>query len=271
MLTHPAPATRRARAPLSLRQEYEEFLLQRIEEFKEQLSRDKLLTLADEAVRELEAGPEGQLVLTEVLVLEHVDRLIMKRLKLPTYRRWRERHVRMRQAQRELTHWRLPARTPLRALALRLEDRDVAMVVGSSLASAACFLAAHEANVLFIDNNLSAVEAIETRAATEGLALRMQALVVELSGRWMPDATPALTVLDPGKLAALESTARDAVMEALQTRTPRGGVHFLLQEEHATGVRSLAAEALQEQYADWQVERGGTDGDRWRWVMAVKP
>ena len=270
MLTHPAPA-RRARAPLSLRQEYEEFLLQRIEEFKEQLARDALLTLADEAVRELEAGPEGQLVLTEVLVLEHVDRLIMKRLKLPTYRRWRERHVRMRQAQRELTHWRLPTRTPLGTLALRLEERDVAMVVGSALAPAACYLAAHEANVLFIDDSLAAVEAVETRAATEALALRIQALVVELSGRWMPDATPALTLLDPGKLAGLHASARDAVMEALRSRTPRGGVHFLLREEHDTGVRSLAAETLQEQYAEWRVERGGTEDDRWRWVMAVKP
>ena len=49
MLTNPRPVGRRAHQPHSLRQEYEEFLLQRIEEFKDQLSRHDLLALADEA------------------------------------------------------------------------------------------------------------------------------------------------------------------------------------------------------------------------------
>jgi len=93
MLPNPQPARRIAVKARSLKQEYEEFLLQRIEEFKDQLARDELLAIADEAVRELEMGPEDQLVLTEVLVLEHVDRLITRRLNLPSYRRWRDRHV----------------------------------------------------------------------------------------------------------------------------------------------------------------------------------
>jgi hypothetical protein len=42
-------------------------VLQRIEEYKEQLSRTELLAIADEAVRELEVSAEEQLVLTEVL------------------------------------------------------------------------------------------------------------------------------------------------------------------------------------------------------------
>lgn len=271
MLSRPLAEARRSRQPLSLRQEYSEFLLQRIEEFKERLSRDDLLSLADEAVRELEAGPEGQLVLTEVLVLEHVDRLIMKRLKLPTYRRWRERHVKMRAAQRQPTHWRLPSGTPLEELALRLEPNDLAMVVGASLAPAAYLLAAHDAEVLVIDNSLSAVEAIETRAAAEALALRIQAMVVHLGGHWMPDATPALVVVDPSKLAGLAAAARHAVLEALRARTPRTGVHLLLVEDHETDVHSLAPDALQAHYEGWQLERGTADEGRWRWVMAIKP
>ena len=91
MLTDPI-TERRRRPPLSPRQEYEELVLQRIEDYKNQLTREDLLTLADEAVHELEAGPDGQLVLTEVLVLEHVDRLIKKRLRLPGFRRWTNVH-----------------------------------------------------------------------------------------------------------------------------------------------------------------------------------
>ena len=49
MLNEGAHGNRQAQRPL--RQEYEEFLLQRIEEFKEQLARDELMEIADEAVK----------------------------------------------------------------------------------------------------------------------------------------------------------------------------------------------------------------------------
>lgn len=269
MLTHPAPERRRARQPLSLRQEYEEFILQRIEDFKEQLTREELLAIADEAVRELEVGPEGQLVLTEVLVLEHVDRLIMRRLKLPAYRRWRERHMRMRRAQREPTHWGLPADTPLPDLALRLEREDVALVVGSSAAPVAFYLAAHEASVVIIDETLNGIESIESRASTEALAMRIQAMVVAL-GDWFPDVEPALAVVDAATLATLDTACRVRLIEGLRERTVRGGVHFVLPPEPRAGVVSIAPDALQTHYGGWHVERGPR-GAAHRWFLAVKP
>jgi hypothetical protein len=259
---------RRRRQPLSLRQEYEEFILQRIEDYKEQISREQLLALGDEAVRELEGGPEGQLVLTEVLVLEHVDRLIMRRLRLPTYRRWRARHTRMRRAQRELTHWGLPADLPLEELARRLEDDDASLVIGSGAAGAAFFLAAHEVPVLVIAESMPGVDAIETRASQEALAGRVQALVV-LLGDWFPDVEPALTVIDPAVLTGLAIPARLRAMEAIHERTLHGGVHLILPTDHRGDVRSLAPEALLSHYGGWQVERGPRGGARW--FLAIKP
>ena len=44
-----SPTTRRP--PRSLKQEYHEFLLQRIEEYKNTLGREELLEIGDEAVR----------------------------------------------------------------------------------------------------------------------------------------------------------------------------------------------------------------------------
>src|SRR5207244_5614373 len=70
------------RPPRSLKQEYQEFLLQRIEEYKNALTRENLLVIGDEAVRELEESAAGQYLLTEVLLLEHVDRIIARRLRL---------------------------------------------------------------------------------------------------------------------------------------------------------------------------------------------
>jgi len=270
MLSSPQPSRRRLRpGSRSLKQEYEEFLLQRIEEFKDQLSRDQLLAIADEAVRELEMGSEDQLVLTEVLVLEHVDRLIMRRLHLPSYRRWRQRHLRLRRAQQEPTHWGLEAGTPLEDLAARLEDGEVALVVGAGALPAGFYLAAHDAAVMFIDPALSTVEAAEQRAAAEALGNRFQALVVSFE-TWFPEVEPEVAVLDPLVLGGLEPTRRQEVVETVKARTRPGGAHLVLPADPPAGVTPLAPEALQIYYGGWVVERGRRNA-RSRWFLAYKP
>jgi hypothetical protein len=269
MLPSPHPDRRSTPKARSLKQEYEEFILQRIEEFKEQLSRDELLAVADEAVRELEMGTEDQLVLTEVLVLEHVDRLITRRLNLPSYRRWKERHVRLRRAQREPTHWGLDAGTPLEDLAARLEEGDLALVIGSGAVPAGFYLAAHDTEVLFVDPVLSAVEAAEHRAAAEALASRFQALVVSFEV-WFPDVSPSLTVLDPLALGELNPVLRHSVVETIKSKTTRGGAHLVLPSEAPAGVTPLAPEALQAYYNGWMVERARRTS-RARWFLAYKP
>src|SRR5437660_1527281 len=120
------------RPPRSLKQEYQEFLLQRIEEYKNTLSREELLEIGDEAVRELEESSAGQYLLTEVLLLEHVDRIIARRLRLPAFPRWRMKHRVLRAAQREPTHWGLEPDGPLVNCARRLEPGDVALVMGAA-------------------------------------------------------------------------------------------------------------------------------------------
>lgn len=269
MLTHPQPAGRRPRQSQSLRQEYEEFILQRIEEFKEQLSRAELLAIADEAVRELEMGADDQLVLTEVLILEHVDRLIMRRLRLPTYRRWRERHLRLRRAQRQLTHWGLDPDTPLEQLVARLEENDTTLVIGAALAPAAFYVAAHDLNVMLIDPSLPAVEAAEARAAAEAIASRFEALVVSFE-HWFPDVAPALVLLDPGLLAQIDSGIRARLMDTMRARTLPGGAHLVWSTEPREAVTPLAPEAFQAYYNGWPIERPRR-GRRVRWFVATKP
>jgi len=268
VLTSPKPRRRRDRQQQSLRQEYEEFILQRIEEFKQQLSRTELLAIADEAVQELELGADGQLVLTEVLMLEHVDRMIMRRLNLPTYRRWREKHLRMRHAQREPTHWNLDAATPLTELAEDFEADGEALVVGGGGAGAAYYLAAHGWPVVFIDPELSVVDGVEMRAATEALGARFQALVVNF-GSWFPDVRPVLTVVDPAALGHLDGAERTTFLEALTDRTPHGGVHYVLPSQRQDGVLQLGPEILATHYEGWQLERSRPDEPRW--LLAIKP
>lgn len=269
MLTHPQPIPRSKRRQRSLRQEYEEFILQRIEEFKERLSREELLAIADEAVRELDVETDDQLVLTEVLVLEHVDRLIMRRLNLPTFRRWRPRHLRLRKAQREPRHWGLDPDSPLAVTAPDAPDDGIAMVVGARAARAALYLAAHDWPVLFIDRELSAVETVETRAASEALAVRFQALVVDL-GEWFPEVEPTLVALDGGLLAALQTQRRERFFAALKQRTVPGGVHHIMPTDKHRDAIPLGPSALKSHYDDWQTERTRLK-DGAPWFTAVKP
>jgi hypothetical protein len=267
VLTDPIPQRQR-RPPLSPRQEYEEFVLQRIEDYKNQLSREDLLTLADESVQELEAGPDGQLVLTEILVLEHVDRLIKKRLRLPGYRRWTGLHQRLRAAQRQPTHWGLPADLPLDRLVGCLEPGDLTATLGSGAAGAAFLIAAHDLPVTALAESVEAAEAIESRAADQALTRHVQVYAAQLG--WLPtDLTPAVVVLDPMVFAHQDASAQVRTMTSLLGATVQGGIHLVLPVEQRGAVRSLAPEALLNHYSGWPVSRGPRSGSRW--FVAVKP
>ena len=95
-------------------------------------------------MRELEANAQDQYLLTEVLLLEHVDRLIARRLRLPSFQRWKQKHRALRDAQRQPTHWGLDAEHPVVSWTPRLEPGDLALVIGASALPAALLIAAHD-------------------------------------------------------------------------------------------------------------------------------
>ncbi len=242
------------RPPRSLKQEYQEFLLQRIEEYKNILTREELLEIGDEAVRELEESAAGQYLLTEVLLLEHVDRIIAQRLRLPSFPRWRQKHRALRAAQRAPTHWGIEPDGALVQGVRRLEPGDLAVVLGAAALPAALFIAAHEAEVFFLDHDLAVVEGAESRAVTEQLAGRFQALVITLGG-WFPDVAPAVVVIDPAALAPARTHDRHSLLAELKTRTRPGGVHVVLPSPSASEVIPLGPEALQAHYDGWDITR----------------
>ena len=144
----------RRRSPYSDKQHYQEYILQRIEGFKNSIGRDELLRLGDEAAAELQTASEGQFLLTEVLMLESVDRLIMKRLALRPYSKWKRQFLKLREAQRTPTHWGLEAACPVARLIPRLEPNDATLVLGGAAESCAYLLAAHDAAVTFIAGDM---------------------------------------------------------------------------------------------------------------------
>ena len=246
-------AQRRRRSPYSDKQHYHEYILQRIEGYKNSIGRDELLRLGDEAASELQATSEGQFVLTEVLMLESVDRLISKRLSLRPYHRWRRQFIKLRAAQRTPNHWGLEPGCPLAPLLPRLEPGDTALVVGTGAAPITYLLAAHDAAVTFVAGDLGCVERVESRMAAEALASIFESYVAQLD-QALPEflgflAGIDIVVIDPGVLIDLSATERGKLVHDLQLRSRPGGVHVLLPT-----CTAIAPEGLRSLYSGWMHE-----------------
>ena len=244
---------RRRRSPYSEKQYYQEYILQRIEGFKNSIGREELMRLGDEAASELQATTEGQFVLTEVLMLETVDRLIMKRLALRPYRRWREQFRKLREAQRTPVHWGLDGGCALARLLPRIEAHDVALVVGAGAEPATYLLAAHDAEVTFIAADVGCVERVESRMAAEALAGLFDGYVAPV-GPCLPCFLDTLeqvdiVVVDPNTLAGCKPQMRAGLLSDLQRRSRPGGVHVVL-----GGSRALSPDAIRGLYDGWSAE-----------------
>lgn len=245
--------------PRSLRAEYEEFIEQRIEEFKDGLPRSAILGIGDEAVQELARAE--QYALTEVLLQEQVDSIIRRRLRLPSYRRWRERHVPLRAAQAQPTHWGLAPHDPVVALADAVGDQDVCAVVGAADGACALFLAARGARVLIGDPDLAAIEGLENRAIAEQLASRIECLVVPLES-WVPAQAIDGCVIEMSALAPLSAGDRAELVRRLKAVTAPGGRHAVMPASGAGAggpgapkPGTVSCDTLRSLYADWAVSR----------------
>ena len=251
--TEVRPTQRRRRSRYSDKQHYQEYILQRIEGYKNSIGRDELLRLGDEAAAELQSAAEGQFLLTEVLMLESVDRLIMKRLSLRPYRRWRQQFIKLRAAQRMPTHWGLEPHCPLAPLLPRLESEDTALVVGTEAAPTTYLLAAHDAAVTFIARDLGCVERVESRMAAEALASMFESYVAQLD-QALPEFLSFLSdvdivVLDPCVLLDLSALDRAELLADLQARSRPGGIHVLLPT-----CKGMSRDALRSMYPGWTQE-----------------
>ena len=256
MLTTEAGRSRRA--PRSLRAEYEEFIEQRIEEYKDGLPRASILGIGDEAVQEL--ARTEQYTLTEVLLQEQVDSIIRRRLRLPSYRRWRERHLALRAAQVQPTHWGLAPHDPVVLLADFVKELDAFAVVGATDGACALFLAARGAKVIVGDPDLAAIEGLENRAIAEQLSSRIECLVVPLES-WTPHQPLDGCVIETSALAGLSALERAELIRRLKAVTVPAGRHVVMPAGGPAGKNPpVSSDALRSLYADWTVARAKDPG-----------
>ena len=109
------------RTPRSLRHEYDAYLEREIEAYKESVSRAHLLGIAETAHAALEG--DLQLGMRDVLLAAEVDRIIARRLKIPTFDTWRRRRLRNASEPKRPEYWGLHPDSPLAAAITPASDR----------------------------------------------------------------------------------------------------------------------------------------------------
>jgi len=235
----------------SLRHEYELYVENEIEAYKESLPRSALLKLGDEAVAVLR--DQAQLALTELVVWEEVDRIISRRLRLVSYSTWRRRRLKDQRERQRPEHWGL---SPDCALAREVHppaDSNV-LVTGDGGESAACYLAAHGYEVFAVAPEPSIVERIVTVAAQHGLTDRVHGFIGDLH-EWSPEVQLGAVVWTPSTFSELTATERKRALEVLQTVTHDGGVHLVT----GSGIDAPSVRELSAQYHGWKVHVEGPE------------
>ena len=233
----------------SLKHEYELYVEREIENYKESVPRSVLLSIGDDAVRAL-AG-EQQFALTELLLCDEVDRIIFKRLRLPTYTTWRKRRIKLLEELRRPEHWGLsPDDFVVRTVRPVAGESRVLMAGVGAENSAVLYLAAHGADVTAM-SNVEDLQRVIDAAEAAGLGERVHATASGLE-TWIPDAPLTAVIYTPAAFAGLGAAERTLVIRVLQSATADGGVHLV--QTIAAGRRApVSLEELRRRYQGWDV------------------
>ena len=241
----------------SLKHEYELYLELEIENYKESIPRSALLGIGDEAVSSLTQQP--QLALTELLLCEEVDRIIVRRLRLPTYNTWRRKRVKLVAELRRPEHWGLrPDDALVRAVQPAAERQVLVADAGDDVAP--LYLAANGCDVTTIAPEIEPLERVMEAAIHAGLAERVHAHVGDLAS-WTPHSPLHAVIVNPAALESLSTSERGRVIDLLQSATTDGGIHLV--RTLAGSARSgsaLSLDELRTRYRGWDVKVERADG-----------
>jgi hypothetical protein len=231
----------------SLKHEYELYVDREIEAYKESVTRSVLLGIGDEAVASLMS--QQQLALTELVVWEEVDRIIMRRLGLPGYQSWRRRRLRRLAAFRRPEHWGFAPDAPIVREIGSAHDSHV-LVTGSPSEGSALYLAANGCEVTALEAEEDVLERVMAAAFDAGITARLHGCVADLTS-YAPHVPLTAVICTAAAFAGLSPDERARAIDVLQSATRDGGVHLV--ETIVAGQAALSVAELSERYAGWQV------------------
>jgi len=233
--------------PRSLKHEYELYVENEIENYKESVSRSAILKIGDEAAAVLRA--DEQFAMDELLLWAEVDRIIRKRLRIPAYQTWRRKRVKMLEEYRRPEHWGI---RPDGVLAREIHPpaESKVLVAGGDIDRTALYLAAHGCDVTAVDRESKPLERVMNAAQEAGLADRIQSYVAGITDL-SPDVQLGAVVCTPDAFIGLTPEERDRAFELLQSATREGGVHLV--GTIVRGVRGVSVAELRRQYKGWSI------------------
>lgn len=236
-------------SPRSLRQEYQEYVEREVEDYKNSVSTSFLHSIANEAARALDEG--AQLGMREVLLADEVDRIIARRLRLPSYETWRRRMLKNAKELRRPEHWGLRPDTPLvQAIPPGAAAPAPVLVAGPRLEGSALYLAANGCEVTAVEPEVAVVNRVLRAARDAGLTEKVRGFVADLQS-WTPDGPLAAVICTPAAFSGLSPVEREQVFALLQQATTDGGVHLI--ETLVAGQALLSEEELRRRYEGWQI------------------
>ncbi|MGQ0766166.1 MAG: SAM-dependent methyltransferase [Gemmatimonadota bacterium] len=238
----------------SLKHEYELYVDQEIEHYKDSIPRSAILRIGDEAVCVLRDAEQPGF--DELLLCTEVDRIIRRRLRVPTYATWRRRRLRLIAEYRRPERWGLTADAPL-VREIPADSEAHVLVIGAGEEGTTLYLAANGCQVTAIEEDPEAVERVMIAAGQVGLTSRVCGQVSALRS-WYPDAPLHAVVSSPAAFAGLSAEERGRVIEILKSATLDGGVHLV--QTIVTGDSAMSHDELRRQYRGWDVAlvRDGT-------------
>jgi len=233
--------------PRSLKHEYELFVENEIENYKESVSRSAILKIGDEAAASLRASE--QLLLDELLLWAEVDRIIRKRLRIPAYATWRRKRLKLLEEYRRPEHWGI---RPDGVLAREVHPpaESKVLVAGGDIDRTALYLAAHGCEVTAVDREVAPLERVMHVAQEAGLADRIQSYVADITD-WSPEVQLGAVVCTPDAFTGLSADERSRAFELLQGATRDGGVHLV--GTIMRGQRGFSVAELKRQYKGWSI------------------
>src|SRR2546430_10821487 len=192
--------------PRSLKHEYELYVENEIENYKESVSRSAILKIGDEAAASLRAGE--QFAMDELLLWAEVDRIIRKRLRIPSYASWRRKRLKLLEEYRRPETWGI---RPDGVLAREIHPpaESKVLVAGGDIDRTALYLAAHGCDVTAVDREVKPLERVMSAAQEAGLADRIQGYVADITD-WSPDVQLGAGVFTPEAFNGLSAERRGA-------------------------------------------------------------
>ena len=236
-------------SPRSLKHEYDLYVENEIELYKDSISRTALLKIGDEAVASLQSGT--QFAMNELLLCDEVDRIIRKRLRIPSYATWRKNALKRLKEQEEFRrpeHWGVRPDSAL-AREVNLPQDARVLVAGPTGSSAALYLAAQGCTVTAINPSGDVEVPLKPEDAAM-LAGRVATLPVSLRD-WSPEEPLSAVVCTPAAFAGLTSAQRAKVIEVLQSATRDGGVHLV--DTIIAGRNEPSLSELKKSYKGWTI------------------